>query len=176
MNFALDLLFYRVIYGECRRVELTMDPKKRCGTKRNLAGLNHPKVIGLPRNEFGTRRCQRVQCEKCAKVDYVPILVGLAKQKFCRDCAEKLFFAYDQGRHIAEKQVFRVCGQCRRDFSINESLAKKKDQLLCPDCHRGFDVWRGSAAAGRNLEGQPRPQLLRIGSRTTFRKNVDDKL
>lgn len=152
-----------------------MDPKKRFGIKRRFEAPN-PKVVGLPRNEFGTRLCQRVQCEKCEKVDYVPVRVSLSKHQFCRDCAEKFLAAYDQGRHIAEREVSRICGQCHRDFSVKESVAMKKDQILCADCFRGFEVWRGSTAVGRRLAPTSRPVLLRMGSRTTFRKTVDDKL
>lgn len=130
----------------------------------------NPKVVGAARNEFGTRLCKRVQCEKCEKVDYVPVR---SKNEFCRDCAEKMFAAFEQGRHIAEREVHRVCGQCRRDFPMRESLAEKKDQVLCPDCFRGFEVWRGKNVRSHH---EHRPVLLRMGSRTTFRKNTNDKL
>jgi hypothetical protein len=150
-----------------------MDPKKR-STKTEAHGQN-PKIVGLPRNAFGTRLSQRVQCEKCAKVDYIPVRVNAAKPQFCRSCAEQFLSAYDQGRQIAEKRVYRVCGQCHSDFLVNELIARKKDHILCDDCHRGFEVWRGRAKAGRN-HNQTQSLLLKKGPRTTFRKNVDDKL
>jgi hypothetical protein len=150
-----------------------MDPKKRFGIKKKIIEPI-PKVVGAPRNEFGTRLCQRVQCEKCQKIDYVAVRVSLARSRFCRDCAEKYLAAYDRGRHINERQVSRICGQCRRDFLVKEAIAQKKEQLLCADCFRGFDVWRGSATDRRSA-ASARAVLLRIGSRTTFRKNIDDK-
>lgn len=152
-----------------------MDSKNRFGIKKNF-NASLPKVVGAPRNEFGTRLCQRVQCEKCEKVDYVPVRVNAARNRFCRDCAEKFLHAYDQGRHIAEREVFRVCGQCRRDFLVKEFLAEKRDDLLCSDCFRGFEVWRGSALDNRRTTSSSRSVLLRMGSRTTFRKHIDDKL
>ena len=154
-------------------VDLPMDPKKRFGIKKRVMEPM-PKVVGAPRNEHGTRLCQRVQCEKCEKVDYVAVRVNSAKSQLCRDCAEKFLAAYDQGRHIAERQVNRICDQCHREFSVKEAVAQKKEQLLCPDCFRGFDVWRGSTLDDRSTANS-RPVLLRMGSRTTFRKNIDDK-
>ncbi len=151
-----------------------MDPKRRFGMKKRFTGPV-PKTVGAARTEFGTRLCQRVQCEKCAKVDYVPVRVAQAKNQFCRDCAEKFLAAYDQGRQIAERQVNRICGQCHRDFMIKESVALKKEELMCIDCLRGFEVWRGSVAHARRNVRSARPTLLRMGSKTTFRKNIDDK-
>lgn len=152
-----------------------MDPKRHLGKKRDLAGPRSPRVVGLARNEFGTRLCQRVVCGKCQKVDHVSVRVAAAKDKFCRDCAEKVLATFDQGRHIADKQVSRQCEQCHRDFLVSEAITKKKPQLLCLDCYRGFEVWRGKSANTR-VGDNPRPILTKIGSRTTFRKNTDDTI
>lgn len=153
---------------------LTLDMDSKKTSIRRTAGPRHGnKVVGRPRTEFGTRLSHRISCEKCAKVDYVPMRVSSTQSKFCRDCAEKLLSAYEQGRHIAEPQVYRICCQCRRDFLVNESVAQKREDILCRDCFRGFDVWRGRNKIQKN--STLRVVLMRLGSRTTFRKNVDDK-
>lgn len=125
------------------------------------------RVVGLARNSFGTRLCQRVECKKCQKVDYVSIRVSAEKDQFCRDCAEKILGAFDPGRHIEEKKAPRICEQCNKDFFINESTANKKDQLLCIDCYRGFEIWRGRMGETSKLERL----LVKTGTKTTIRKN-----
>lgn len=129
----------------------------------------NPKIVGAPRNEHGTRLSQRVECSKCNKTDYVPVKLDKAKAAFCRECAEKLLFAYDQGRHIAQREISCRCAQCHRDFAMAEDIAQKKQEPLCPDCYRGFDVWRGKAAVSKNS----RSILTKIGSHT-IRKIIDD--
>lgn len=138
--------------------------------KKNLEPrqVKSQRVVGFARNEFGTRTCQRVSCKKCLKVDYVPVRVSSEKDQFCRDCAEKILGAFDQGRKIEEKKSSLMCEQCRKEFSINESVAHKKEQLLCEDCFRGFDIWRG-----RIGENSTNRSIIRTGSRTTIRKNND---
>lgn len=148
-----------------------MDSKKRFGIKRKPIAPS-PRVVGMARNDFGTRLCQRVQCEKCGKTDYVPVRVASSKSQFCRDCAERVLAAYDQGRQIAEKKINCTCEQCHRPFQVSESVANKKSELLCIDCLRGFDVWRGSTLSKKTTTNRSR--LVRMGSRTTFRKNDDE--
>jgi|HubBroStandDraft_6_1064221.scaffolds.fasta_scaffold1305663_1 hypothetical protein len=151
-----------------------MDPKKQLGTRKETRELS-PKVVGLARNQFGTRLCQRVVCSRCQKIDHVSVRIARAKDKFCRDCAEKVLATYDQGRLIAERQVSLNCGQCHNDFLVSAVMAKKKPSLLCPDCYYGFDVWRGKSAHKRK-GASARPILTKVGSRTTFRKNIDDTI
>lgn len=148
-----------------------MDPKRNWGSRKNHAPS--PRVVGSARNEFGTRLCQRVVCTKCAGVDYVPVRVGSSKDVFCRSCAEKFLATYDQGRHIEKTKVSRVCEQCQQDFDIDEALSEKKEHLLCLDCLRGFDVWRGKMqSTSRIAKGQV--ILIKTGSKTTFRKKSDE--
>src|SRR5580704_4766515 len=147
-----------------------MDPKKHFGKRRDFSGPA-PKVVGTPRTEFGTRLCQRIECTKCQKVDYVPVRIAASKEKFCRSCAEKVLATYEQGRQIIEKKVTRICNHCCRDFLVNEAIVRKKEQLLCFDCLRGFEVWRGKVALGKlSKDGQTRTLLTRVGQRTAFRK------
>lgn len=146
-----------------------MDPRKR-----NIIRAQ-PKVVGMPRNEFGTRRSSRVTCSKCQKVDYVPVKTSDKSDQLCRDCAEKILATYDQGRQIVEKKVTRTCHQCLRSFAVNEALTKKRDDLLCNDCLRGFEVWRGSPRARRSST-TTRRILVKVGSKTSFRKNANDTI
>jgi hypothetical protein len=142
------------------------------GKKRDNNG-QHPKVV-LPRNEFGTRLCQRVVCAKCQKIDYVPVRISAQKEGFCRDCAEKLFSTYDQGRQIEKKKVNHVCQQCKCNFVVDVAIAKTKNGLLCFDCLRGFEVWRGKTDDKKKSGVKVRAILTKIGSPTTFRKKIHD--
>lgn len=126
------------------------------------------RVVGLARNEFGTRLCQRVECRKCQKVDYVAIRVSSEKEQFCRDCAEKFLGAFDPGRHIEAKKASRICEQCHKDFFVNESTAFKKDQLLCIDCYRGFEIWRGRMGQSANRA----TSLVKTGTKTTIIRKI----
>lgn len=150
-----------------------MDPKRHSGTKRNFRAPPTPRVVGVARNAFGTRLAQRVVCSKCDTVDYVAVKVNDAKSSLCRNCAEKFLSTYDKGRHIAEKKLPCSCEQCHREFLISESVASKKDQLLCLDCLRGFEVWRGKA---QKNQSSGRTILMKTGSRTTLRKKADESI
>jgi len=145
-----------------------MNPKKSPLRKNTIAKT--PKVVGLARDTFGTRLCQRVTCVKCQKIDHVSVRVNADKDMFCRECAEKILATYDQGRQIAETQIRQTCKQCKANFMVNVNLAMKRDDLLCPDCFRGFDVWRGKIAA----KDKKRVVLIKTGAKTTFRKNIHD--
>jgi hypothetical protein len=130
-----------------------------------------PKVLGGPRNQFGTRVCQRVVCERCQKVDHISIRVNESKQKFCRDCAENFFSTYEHGRKIAEKKSLQTCAVCRCEFSMDVELAKKKDQPLCSDCYRGFAVWQGKVVRDKNVVTRERALLIKVSTKTSIRKN-----
>lgn len=153
-----------------------MDSTKRFFGRKKIVKSPEPKVVGHARTEFGTRLCQRVVCIKCQKVDHVPVRVNANKDQFCRDCAEKILAAYDQGRQIEAKKVNKSCEQCHRGFLVSEEVASKKDHLLCIDCLRGFDVWRGGKAAASQTKTVRRTILTKAGSRTTFRKNIHDAI
>lgn len=152
-----------------------MDPKKRLGNKNKVKALS-PKIVGLPREQFGTRLCQRITCAKCQKTDYVSVRIANTKEGFCRNCAEKLLATYEHGRHIETKKVSRTCQKCQQAFLVSEDIADKKSSLLCLDCLRGFEVWRGKASLSNNAVKKSRPVLTKLGSNTTFRKNVNDTI
>lgn len=102
-----------------------------------------PIVVGAARSEHGTRLAYRVVCSKCQATDYVSKKIAQDKTPLCRSCAEKFLYAFEQGRNVLEQQVSCQCDQCNREFPLNVSVAQKKTEKLCPDCYRGFAVWRG---------------------------------
>lgn len=139
---------------------------------RNHSVKKTPKIVGLARDSFGTRLCQRVVCVKCQKTDHISVRVKTAKDMFCRACAEKILSTYDQGRQIDDKKTGQVCKQCNAYFMVNETLAQKREDLLCQDCFRGFDVWRGKAF----IKNKKPVVLIKTGAKTTFRKNIHDAI
>ena len=53
-------------------------------------------------------------------------------------------------------------------FEIPETVALKKEHLLCQDCMRGFEVWRGKITDSQG--NNQKHVLTKAGSKTTFRK------
>ncbi|HXW53161.1 MAG TPA: hypothetical protein VEL47_03545 [Myxococcota bacterium] len=109
---------------------------------------------------------------KCQKVDHVAVRVNEKQNQFCRACAETTIKIFDQGRVIDDEKVSRTCDQCRQTFWVNKQVAGKKEELRCLDCLRGFEVWRGKITT--NSCKKPRTILTKVGSKTTFRKNIHD--
>ena len=153
-------------------VLLVMHPK-RTFDKFKFEKKRAPQVVGAERNAFGTRLCQRIECSRCHKVDYVAKKIAGARIIYCRSCAERFLESYESGRVIAEKQIKRVCGQCKKEFNISEAIAQKKDDLQCRDCYRGFEVWRGKISS-TDQNKEYRPLSLANGARTIVRKNTND--
>lgn len=143
--------------------------EKRSPIKRS------PVVVGHERNDFGTRLCQRIECSRCHKVDYVAKKIAQAKIIYCRACAERLLETFEAGRVIAEAKVIRKCGQCNKEFAISEAVASKKEELRCQDCFRGFDVWRGKIRAS-SPNKDVRSLSLAHGAKTIVRKNTNDAI
>jgi hypothetical protein len=128
--------------------------------------------VGKERNDFGTRLCQRIECSRCQKVDYVAKKIAGAKTVYCRDCAERFLYTFESGRVIAKKSVLRSCAQCTKEFSMDEEIALKKDELLCRDCLKGFDTWRGKLASP--LKKRVFKDIsVACGAKTFIRKNND---
>lgn len=134
-----------------------------------------PKVVGAARNAFGTRLCQRIECSRCHRVDHVSLRIAGAKTKYCRACAEKLLETYEAGRLVAAKLLKRSCNQCRVEFEVSESIALKKDELMCKDCYRGFEVWRGKASEAKNTKDSSY-LIKKNGTTTILRKTVNDTI
>lgn len=150
-----------------------MHPKKFVDKKSPIK--RSPQVVGQERNAFGTRLCQRIECSRCHKVDYVAKKISSAKIIYCRACAERLLETFERGRVIAEKQVKRTCGQCKKEFPISEAIANKKEDLQCKDCFRGFEVWRGKLSAASKSRDL-RSLSLAHGAKTIIRKNINDPI
>ena len=123
-----------------------------------------PRIIGAERNMHGTRLCHRITCKQCHKVDYVAKRLQNAKHLYCRSCAEKLLNTFESGRVVAEKKADASCGQCHKVFLVPAAILEKKNELLCPDCYRGFAVWRGKG----HLD--PLAIVSKKGSNTLIRK------
>lgn len=113
--------------------------------KKSVSKIGRPIITGEPRGAFGTRLCQRVKCQKCEKYDYVSKLLGNARDVYCRDCAEKYLSVFDKGRIVESEKVQCICIQCHKEFLVPPIVAEKKSDLMCKDCLRGFDTWRGKA-------------------------------
>lgn len=132
-----------------------------------------PKIVGTARNSFGTRLCQRIECSRCHKTDYVSVRIANSKTKYCRGCAERFLSTYETGRFVAEKQVKCRCSQCHQEFEVNSSVASKKEELMCKDCFRGFEVWRGSRLYAPDNQ-EPKRLIVKSGSKTIIRKIIHD--
>lgn len=137
--------------------------------------ISQAKIVGTARNAFGTRLCQRIECSRCKQVDYVPLRVKDAKTVYCRACAEKWLLTYESGRAVSEKQLKRNCNQCHVEFLVNEKVALKREELLCKDCYRGFEVWRGKVQDNKDSK-QPRYIIKKNGTATILRKTLNDTI
>ena len=131
--------------------------------KRNI------RVVGVPKNEYGTRICCRILCHKCGQEDYVSVNLAKSQKPFCRNCAEKILFTYDHGRQALEPYVKKLCDSCGIEFALAEHIAKKKPQALCPDCFKGFWVWRSRSLLKNRFV------LTKSGSHT-IRKFINDAI
>lgn len=146
---------------------------KRTPLKQRAPAFTAPKVVGLAGNAFGTRLCQRVLCSRCHQVDYVAIRIANAKTIYCRSCAERLLETFETGRHIARKKLKRSCMKCKNQFLVSESIADKKDELMCQDCFRGFEVWRGKAS---DTDKESRYVIKKNSAKTIIRKLAHDTI
>lgn len=130
------------------------------------------KIVGEPKGEFGTRLSQRVTCEKCQKIDYVTVKLSKIHQKFCRSCAQDVLKVYEVGRHILEENKKCMCEKCGKNFFMKDILLAKKhenaQEILCFDCHKGFDVWRGKASNSPSLIIT---EFIKTSSCTVLRKS-----
>lgn len=146
---------------------------KRTFEKNNFPKKRTAHIVGAERNAFGTRLCQRIECSRCSKVDYVAKKITGAKTIYCRDCAERFLETFESGRQVLEKQIKRRCEQCNIEFTISEAIALKKEELQCKDCLRGFEIWRGKL---RQTSQNRDFRLLSItnGAKTIIRKNTND--
>lgn len=143
--------------------------------KNKYNPTHQPKMVGAARNAFGTRLCQRIECSRCNKTDYVSMKISSAKIKYCRSCAERLLTTFEVGRVVGEKQLQRNCDKCKNEFLVSETVANKKIELLCADCYRGFEVWRGKVPADSARIKNHR-LIIKSGAKTIIRKIVHDTI
>lgn len=131
---------------------------------------NRTKKAGGERNIHGTRVRRRIECSKCGAEDYVS--VNPANKRLvvmCRSCAQKELGTYEMGVQPPEKTRTYECDQCKVRFELPARVfIYKGETVLCPDCIKGFDVWRGS----KDISPQERQsmQLQRRKAGTMLRK------
>lgn len=107
-----------------------------------------PLRVGGARNQHGTRVTRRVTCVSCGEVDYTA--VGAGSSPRCRKCAKQELGAFEQSVRVPPMLMKITCFQCKTVCELPSWLAQKED-ALCGDCARGFELWRGtmgSAATG----------------------------
>lgn len=109
-----------------------------------------PNRVGGEKNAFGTRISRRVLCASCGKNDFISFVPGGTKEVYCKACAKDICKVYEVGEAISEATVEKKCDQCATDFKIpvsKEAILAAKETILCIDCLKGFDVWRGRLAS-----------------------------
>lgn len=105
-----------------------------------------PYRVGGPLNYFGTRRRRRIECEACGKVDYVSFVPKEDKKVFCGACAREQLALYEEGEQIPSELKVVDCPECGRTFTLPEHIPFT-DELVCSDCHKGFETWQGAKGA-----------------------------
>lgn len=132
------------------------------------------RVVGRPRNAHGTRISTRVLCSACGAVDFVAVRSKGKESVYCRPCAQTYLGAFEAGVKTPEKKNSYSCEQCKGTFEGQIDMQRKREAgeaVLCPDCFRGFEVWRGPLGASpeaRNamsLERRRSGVMLRRGSK-----------
>lgn len=126
-------------------------------------------IVGGERNGHGTRICRKVVCNLCAKVDYVAVSRTKKDDSlYCRDCAKSAMSAFEKGTKIKPVMEDVVCNQCSKAFEYPKA-ARRDGPLLCSDCYKGFETWRGSLAAPVHERGHT--HLSRRPAGTVLRSN-----
>lgn len=116
--------------------------------------------VGGARNAHGTRVARRITCVSCGTVDYTALGAGSAPR--CRSCAKSELGAFEQSVKVPVPLRRVICYQCKLDCFLPQHIAQK-EQALCGDCARGFELWQGSPG-GRlsgGLEVRPSGAVLR---------------
>lgn len=101
-----------------------------------------PAFIGGPRNEFGTRVARRVTCSRCGKDDHVPYAPRNLSRALCRTCAAEVLNTWEVGTRAKVETRPAVCSLCKKPFALPVKV-ELTDEILCPDCLRGFATWTG---------------------------------
>jgi hypothetical protein len=129
-----------------------------------------PLIVGGSRNEHGTRICRKVTCVKCLEVDHVPVSRSKkSDQLYCRKCAILEMGAHEKGTRIKSEMAEVKCAQCAKTFEFPTRLIRR-GPLFCSDCHKGFEVWRGSKATP--VDERNATSISRRPAGTLLRKKV----
>lgn len=105
-----------------------------------------PAFIGGPKNQFGTRVARRITCSRCGNVDHVPHAPRDISRALCRACAAEVLKTYEVGTRAPVETQPAVCSLCKKPF-ILPARVELTDEILCPDCLRGFATWAGAIDA-----------------------------
>lgn len=101
-----------------------------------------PVFIGGPKNQFGTRVARRITCSQCGNVDHVPHAPRNLERALCRACAAEVLKTYEMGTRAPVATRPAVCSLCKKPFALPVKV-ELTDEILCPDCLRGFATWTG---------------------------------
>lgn len=123
--------------------------------KRDYTPPSGPELIrvGAARNEHGTRIACRITCISCGAADYVSVRAGHSPR--CRACARKELNAFEQGVRPPRNLTQVSCFQCKQSCELPDWLAKK-DNPLCKDCAKGFELWRGAIGSTQSSSFEER--------------------
>ena len=99
--------------------------------------------VGGTRNAHGTRISKRIKCQKCGQEDHITSRPSETHGAFCRACALLAMNALEVGKKAPRNMKQHLCSNCHQNFALPVHVEIKKDSL-CPNCLKGFDIWRGS--------------------------------
>ncbi|MBL93322.1 MAG: hypothetical protein CMH56_16100 [Myxococcales bacterium] len=122
-----------------------------------------PYRVGGPLNHFGTRRRRRIECQACGKTDYVSFVPKEGQKVYCGTCAREELSLYEEGEEFPTEANPVVCPECSRTFNCPSHIPVSED-LLCPDCFKGFETWKGAKGGSqetKNYEKGPSGTILR---------------
>lgn len=125
------------------------DAARGSGGKRGRPGAakrpvedDAPAFVGGPKNQFGTRVARRITCSRCGEVDHVPHAPRDLSRALCRSCAREVLKTYEAGTRVPVPMQPAVCSLCKKPFALPAKV-ELTDEILCPDCLRGFATWTG---------------------------------
>jgi len=136
-------------------------------------GVKAITIVGHKRTVFGTRLSHRIICDRCKLEDHIALKPGPEKTAFCRSCAVEVLGKYEQGKTISDQRFEFYCRRCFVGFFAQKKLSKKISDILCPDCLRGFEVWRGKIGQGYNASVR---QKTILRGATALRIKVDEPI
>lgn len=129
--------------------------------------------VGGARNVHGTRISKRITCEKCGAEDHIVSRPQKGRPVWCRACAQEAIQAFEIGVQMPFQKVEKICSVCGCTFLFPAHIVPKNEQLLCLDCLKGFDIWRGSV--NMSPETREKMTLETRPSGTLLRKKSGDK-